>query len=409
MISLRILLVKLSAIGDVVHCLPLAARIKEFLPDCKLTWLVEPAARDLVSGNPAVDEVLVFPRKTWLKDLKSPLKAFSTPPSVLSFFADLRRRKFDLAIDAQGLLKSAVPAYLSGAPRRLGFAGTREGASLLLTDPLLVKEEGRPWDYFAADRHVVDLNLALADHVLKIAGGISGADSSKAKVSFPLPDPGEARRSRIALLLEGSGVTPGSSRQEAPVSKMAAENYLAGDSDSEERGAGRKIVALIPSTTWATKIWPGASWIELGAKLAKHFGVRLVLLGGPADRPLNQSIYKGIVESESGAEIIDLTGETGLMDLVAVFERCDLVLGADTGPLHLAAAVAQNNGSPRVVAVHGSTPWLRNGPYGYMGSTIHLQLACQPCFEKKCPLGTLACLKDLPVGEVFQELSKLLE
>lgn len=395
--DLRILLVKLSAIGDVVHCLPFAGRIKEFLPDSELTWLIEPAAKDLVAGNPAVDRVIVFPRKSWLGQLKNPLKALSTPPSVLSFFKELKDSNFDIAVDAQGLLKSAVPVYLSGAPRRVGFAGTREGAYRLLTDALVVG------DYFGSERHVVDLNLALADHVIKIAGGISGAasESSSASgqarhaaqgptsgVSFPLPKPGDASQAKVSALLEAA--------------------FEKGGTPSPMPGKAPPIVALIPSTTWATKIWSVNSWVELGVKLVKRFGVRLVLVGGPADKAMNQSIYKGLV-AEDCHSVVDLSGETGLMDLVALYERCDLIVGADTGPLHLAAATAHNNGSPNVVAVHGSTPWLRNGPYGYMGSTVHLNLECQPCFEKKCPLGTLACLKDLPVEEVFAAVSQFLE
>lgn len=401
------------------------------MPDCELTWLIEPAAKDLVVANPAIDKVLILPRKAWLAQMKNPLQALSAPPSVLSFFRELRGHKFDLAIDAQGLLKSALPAYLSGAPRRVGFAGTREGASRLLTDPLLVG------DYFAPDRHVVDLNLALADHAIKIAGGMRGASgaaegsdkgvsSLPSMVRFPLPDPGKACRTRVSGLLsepigglgEDSGGAPGSSDLPAGSTKgkdfssslsLVASGEAGALPNSGSKPKAIRRVALIPSTTWTTKIWSEASWTELGVKLAESFGVSLVLVGGPADRVMNQSIYKGIAEANCGAKIADLTGETGLMDLVALFEMCDLVVGADTGPLHLAAAVAQNNGSPNVVAVHGSTPWLRNGPYGYMGSTIHLNLDCQPCFEKKCPLGTLACLKDLPAGEVLQTLSQFFD
>jgi ADP-heptose:LPS heptosyltransferase len=200
------------------------------------------------------------------------------------------------------------------------------------------------------------------------------------------------------------------------------------------------LIALIPGTTWPTKIWPEDQWIALGRLLCERLQAQLVICGGPAERGTNQYIYKGI-ESGSSNSVIDLTGETSLMQLVALFRRCDLVLGADTGPLHLAAGIAHEAfnselaatepkalkdtanqkslefevrsvavAKPKVVAIHGATPWLRNGPYGSMGSAVHLNLECQPCFEKTCQLKlkTIACLKDLPVEEVFKAVDKAL-
>lgn len=451
--------------GDVVHCLPLAARIKERLPNVELTWLVEPAAQDLLTGNPAVDRVLVFPRKTWLKEMRKVTPLISTFGAAKKYFQELKDFKFEMAIDAQGLLKSAIPAYLSGAPLRVGFAGTREGASKLLTHALEVG------DYFAPDRHVVELNMALADFALetlaqerKTCLRLAGRDRM---VHFPLPEPGDAARVYISAKLENLGGAPeagqnlvvaeatadessqspaqaptrapehieapeaGQIRVESGAPKVEPSNRVRGK--SPEAGP---IIALIPGTTWPTKIWPDDHWIALGAMLQQRLQARLVLVGGPAERSTNQYIYKGIGTTGS---LIDLTGETSLMQLVALFKKCDLVVGADTGPLHLASAIAHEAfnsellarepvnlrdtanqkpmmyeeqavkiAKPKVVAVHGATPWLRNGPYGSMGSAVHLNLDCQPCFEKTCALKTLACLKDLPVEEVFKAVHKAL-
>jgi len=427
-IDLRVLIVKLSAMGDVVHCLPLAARIRDRLPDVELTWLVEPAAQDLLNANPVLDRVLVLPRKSWLKALKNPATILSTVSQADQYFKELKAYKFDLAIDAQGLLKSAVPTYLSGAPMRVGFAGTREFADRFLTHSLEVG------DYFAPDRHVVDINIALADFALEVLARERGTclrlSFSEENVRFPLPEPASSGADLSLLRIPGlaenffSGVTPGD-----PPKELVS-------------GAGQKprpLIALIPGTTWVTKIWPPEHWIELGRMLIERFGAQLLICGGAGDATTNQSIYKGIVSANSQnakISVMDLSGETSLMELVALFKNCDLVVGADTGPLHLAAAVAhgaaaerkrsaEHEGSaaqpqavpapkPKVVAIHGATPWLRNGPYGSMGSmstitsTVHLNLSCQPCFEKTCPIKTLACLKDLPAGEVFSALEAIL-
>lgn len=433
--------------GDVVHCLPLAARIKERLPNVELTWLVEPAAQDLLNGNPAVDRVLLFPRKTWLKEMRKVGPLISTFGAAKKYFQELKDYKFDLAIDAQGLLKSAIPAYLSGAPLRVGFAGTREGAAKLLTHALEVG------DYFGPDRHVVELNMALADFALETLARerstcirLAGRDRV---VHFPLPDPGKDCLAFVSSKLDNLGRAPEAGQSLVQVEAPEAErNLSAVESPEAEQNEfiGSKspvagpLIALIPGTTWPTKIWPEDQWIALGRLLCQRLQARLVICGGPAERGTNQYIYKGI-ESGSSNSVIDLTGETSLMQLVALFRRCDLVLGADTGPLHLAAGIAHEAfnselaatepkslkdtahqkslefevrsvavAKPKVVAIHGATPWLRNGPYGSMGSAVHLNLECQPCFEKTCQLKvkSIACLKDLPFEEVFKAVDKAL-
>lgn len=448
--------------GDVVHCLPLAARIKERLPNVELTWLVEPAAQDLLTGNPAVDRVLVFPRKTWLKEMRKVGPLISTFGAARKYFQELKAYKFDLAIDAQGLLKSAIPAYLSGAPLRVGFAGTREGAAKLLTHALEVG------DYFAADRHVVELNMALADFAMETLAQerstclrLAGRDRT---VRFPLPESEDATTAFIVGKLENLSGAPeaGQNQSSQLVAVEQAEAPEAErtnlNSGAPEAGPGNllrskspeagPIIAMIPGTTWPTKIWPDEHWIALGCLLRERLQARLVLVGGPAERGTNQYIYKGMESAainQTTNSMIDLTGETSLMQLVALFKRCDLVLGADTGPLHLAAAVAHEAflqdlvnrepaslretagrkslefevqsvavAKPKVVAVHGATPWLRNGPYGSMGSAVHLDLECQPCFEKTCRIQAetksefIPCLKDLPVEEVFKAVDKAL-
>ncbi|HNM49267.1 MAG TPA: glycosyltransferase family 9 protein, partial [Candidatus Obscuribacter sp.] len=197
----RILLVKLSAIGDVIHCLPLVARLKENLPDCQLHWLVEPAAAPLLFNNPLVDKVFVLPKKEFLAGFKSrkPSAVLASLSTMAHFIKALKRESYDLAIDAQGLFKSAALARLSGAKKVVGFKGTRESAEHWLTDSLDVG------DYFAPDCHVVDLNLALADFALRTTGGAKPPSDNLPRdhtlVCFPLPAVTESERGKIEKLL----------------------------------------------------------------------------------------------------------------------------------------------------------------------------------------------------------------
>jgi len=162
-------------------------------------------------------------------------------------------------------------------------------------------------------------------------------------------------------------------------------------------------VVLVPGTTWESKIWPLENWLRLSEKLIDELGSQLILVGGKSEAFTNSKLADQLRRSGRGS-VLDLTGQTSLPELQALFLRSDLVVGADTGPLHLAAATNH----PKVVGVYGSTPAGRNGPYGEKCLTIFLGLACQPCFEKICPLGTKACLVDLTPDYVFARLCDFL-
>src|ERR1700721_2932398 len=186
----EILIIRLSALGDVVHTLPVAAAIKRYKPEAKITWIVESLAAPLLQNNPVVDRVIVFPGKSLFKKTPPPsvtsekmvasasaplglvlsesLSSESTtatlaeaPPEVnplkaiSRFWREFKSSKYDIAIDAQGLLKSALLCWLSGAKTRIGFAHTREWADKFLTHPVEVG------DYFGPNQHIVDLNLKL--------------------------------------------------------------------------------------------------------------------------------------------------------------------------------------------------------------------------------------------------------
>lgn len=358
-----ILVIRLSALGDVVHGLPVAAYLKETIPGARITWLVEPAAEPLVANNPAIDRVIVFPKKKWTSGLANPARWGETASGIASFRKTLTGIGFQAALDLQGLLKSALLAVASGAPRRFGFRGTREGADRFLTDAIDVG------DYFGYEQHVISLNMRLAHQMCHRLGyaPVEPPDlNAGGPLLFPLPEPPLESLERVEKWIRSPVPAP--------------------------------LAVLIPGTTWSTKIWPDEQWAELAISLATEDGYRLVLVGGPSEVGTTAFIERAL--TRCGVTALNLAGKTALLDLIALFRRTDLVVGADTGPMHLAAAVAR----PRVVGVYGATPIGRNGPFGIHAEAVSLELTCQPCYEKRCPLGTIACLKDLPAAVVHAKI-----
>jgi ADP-heptose:LPS heptosyltransferase len=460
-LAIEVLIIRLSAIGDVVHALPVAALLKRTLKDVRITWVVEPGAAGLLENNAAVDEVLIFPGKVLLRGIDPFHWEAKKLSEGLQFLRSLRSRHFDLAIDVQGLLKSSLLAILSGAPQRIGFKQAREFAPYLMTDLVDVG------DYFGAHRHVVDHNLALAVRAIQLLGE---KPEERAPVEFPLPSIDDQTRKNIEERLEAAlgrapNVLPTEKIDRAPHPLSSSQRSISPPvpgqgSDSSglsspeleavvglsspwrvsalppttespaahpdevgpnsivsrpgpkasanllgESSNGKKtlppLAILIPGTTWSSKIWPVQQWTGLAQKLVEA-NYQIGIVGGPADIEANQLIEKELFAGTKGG-VLNLTGSTSLLDLIPLFQVCDLVIGADTGPLHIAAAT----GKPKVVGIFGSTPSGRNGPYGKQGAAIALGLSCQPCFAKTCPLGTIACLKDMDYGYVFEQIQTL--
>lgn len=394
---MRVLIVKMSAMGDIIHSLPVAALLKRSLPGLELDWLVEPLGLPLLQGNSAVDNVCVFEKKKWWQQLRSVSGMPATAGEFNQFISTLRSRKYDAAIDLQGLLKSSLLSYFSGAPLRFGFKGTREGAEHLLTHKLEVG------DYFGNSEHVVDLNLRLGEFAAStmikmlsessgIKGGASALRDSSQESSLVVPP--SIYRNEIEFPLPA---VTAAERQDL-LTKLGSLGLFGSGMNASGSAELEKCIVFIPGTTWVTKIWPTDKWSKL-AKLCLEAGFKILLVGGPGERDMNDQIQRSLGDQS----VFNLTGQTSIKELQLLFSLVPLVVAADTGPMHLAAAV----GSPKILGIFGSTPEKRNGPYGKQNRTINLKLECQPCFEKKCPLGTIACLVDLGPELVFASLMDL--
>jgi lipopolysaccharide heptosyltransferase I len=290
--SPRILVVRLSAIGDVIHGLPVLNALREAFPTAFLGWVVEGRAATLLEGHPALDALINVPRG-WLK----------SPRAVWQLRGQLRKLNFDTTIDVQGLTKSAVAAWLSGAPRRIGFDGAkgRELSRWLNTE--LVPSTAT---------HIVDCNLELLRPL--------GIESPT--VRFELPERAEDR--------------------------ATAERMI------RRVGLEKGFVLINPGAGWPSKLWPADRF----AAVAQHFGrtwhlPSVVVWAGKQEQALAHQI---VANSQGYAW---QAPATSLLELASLARRARLFVASDTGPLHLAAAV----GTP-CVGLFGPMPAERNGPYG---------------------------------------------
>ncbi len=337
----RILLVKLSSFGDVLHALPTLEALRAVYPRGHIIWLVEAAYAALLAGHPALDEV-------WLAPRLRPSQFFQSPnPALFREVAGrLRSQPFDLVLDLQGLLKSAVWVFLSRSPRKVGYDQTRELSYLALT------ERVPPYD---PDAHAVWRYLNLARYL----GAKDCAPPALPRFRLGLDVPADIR-----------GLIPGDRR--------------------------RPLVVLHPGARWASKLWPAASWAELADWLSREQGFEIAVTGGPGDEKLAAEIFAGLK-----GPAVNLVGRTSLAELAGVLTAARLLVTTDTGAMHLAAAL----GTP-VAALFGPTaPW-RTGPFGAGHQVVRLGLTCSPCFKRQCP--EPRCLTDLPVTAVAAACEKIL-
>jgi len=287
----RILLVRLGSLGDVIHALPAASALRDAFPEARIDWLIEPKWRRLLEGNSDLTEIIPLEKKT--------------AAGLISTIRKLRAARYTCAIDFQGLYKSALPAFASGAPRRIGFPSTyaREGfASMFYTDKINPR-----------GAHKVDHNLTLA--------AAAGARTSTPR--FPLtPHP----------------------EDEKQVTQELARHNLA------------DFFVLNPGGGWRSKCWPPERYGELHHRLAAQHGWRGIITFGPGEERLAQELVS------AAGNPAPLALPLGLGPLMALLRRAKFVVSADTGPLHLASAL----GAP-VVGLYGPTDPARNGPYGGEG------------------------------------------
>lgn len=348
---MKILIVKLSAIGDVIHTLPVLNAIRAHYPAAHITWLVEAAAADLVVGHRALDRVIVSGRKRWLAQLKTGHRRQAIA-EIRAFWRDLRDTHYDIIIDFQSLLKSGVLVWLARGRRKIGFD---KGMQHQEHSYLFLNQRVPPVD--------MEVHALIRGLMLTKAMGVKSES-----VVYDVPVGDEDRRQVDALL---------------------KENRLDGF---------RPVVAINPMALWETKLWFNDRFAMLADRLVNEKGVDVVFTGGPSDRGVIDEIFSMMTASAA-----NLAGRTSLKMLAALYQRSALLVSTDTGPMHLAAAV----GTP-VVALFGPTaPW-RTGPFGSGHRVIRTAPACSPCFKRQCDEHRCRCMKDISVEMVWQRVAAVL-
>ena len=318
---MNILIVKLSAIGDVIHTLPSLAALRKLYPEAHITWVVEEAAADLVKNHPMLDAVLISRRKNWIKSLRQ--GEFSRPlREMRAFLRELRKRPYDLVIDFHGLLKSAVIVLLSGGKRKLGYDSLQELSGLFYNEKIPEN----------MSKHAVDRYLDFTRYL--------GAKIEEAQ--FILPSDNAAQTGIQSLL-----------------KKYHLEN--------------KKFIAVNPVAYWETKLWDDEKFAGLADLIKTKLNIEVVFTGSE-----KKSIEK--ISAQMQDKAVNLAGETSLPELAHLYKKALMLITTDSGPMHLAAAV----GTP-VIALFGPTDPQRTGPYGEGHTIIRTDLPCSPCLLKRCP------------------------
>ena len=347
----KILIIRLSALGDTIHTLPLASAIKSAYSKCQIGWIVEDKAQQFIKDNPIIDKCYVLPRKQWKK------RGFSIK-NIIEFFQiikEIRKEKYDIVIDTQQLFKSASIMAFLNIKRKITHTDGREFSGIFANE--FVKSDRKQFDL---KYHVVRRNLDFAAHL--------GIDNEY--VQFSLPKVSDESIRKVEKLLSGL------------------------DKD-------KPTIILAPATTWETKHWKLEYWCDLIERFSPDANV--VITGSNADEKLINTIL-GACDSK---DVVNIAGETNLLELSEVYRRSDIVISPDSGSAHIAWAVQK----PSVITVFCSTSHTRTGPFGEGKYSLFPDLECYPCMKKVCPSKTKknVCTSAVNSSQVINIVKNILQ
>lgn len=352
----RVLVVRLSAIGDVLHALPAVAALRSARPRAYVAWAVEDRAASVLQGHPCVDRVIVLPRQRWRRAGRTVLGWPRVTAESVAWVAGLVRERFDVALDFQGNLKSGVVAWASGAVARYGFAGdgAREGNGFFLNRRVAIP---------AAVRHRVDRNAALVEACL-------------GEHAPPL-DAGLPRHDADVAWADGALVAAG----------LPAHGYA----------------VLHPGTSGfgAFKRWPTEHVARLAGGIARDLALPVAITFGPGEEPLAEEVRSRATPAPT------LLPTPSLAALAEVLRRASFFVSGDTGPLHVAAAVGApvlGLFGPKDAEVYG--PWGRraDGTTGPLPVVARSDVPCRPCPLRWCP--EPVCMSAIDPDEVLERLAR---
>ncbi|HEX3503273.1 MAG TPA: lipopolysaccharide heptosyltransferase II [Xanthobacteraceae bacterium] len=363
----RILLIKLSAIGDVVHTIPLLNKLRQRYPKARIDWMVTPGIAELLSHHPAINNVIEFVRDEWSEPWR-----LAPYASAAKLVAQLRAVQYDLVLDLQGQLRSGVFAFTSGAPVRIGFDRPRRSRWQALQRKIPDEARRHAWQgaregSFLAYTHHIDLptlDIHPVDRYLRF-GALLGLDDKSADFGFPIP---VEAANRIEALLDYYEI------------------------------AKARLVVMAPGTNWETKQWRSEAFADVARHfLDKQFAVALIGSGG------EHELCAEVAKLAPGA--INLAGETTLTELAALIRRGTICVSNDSGPMHMAVALDRP-----VVAVFGPTDPVWAGPYRRDNAVLRASLPCSPCYLRLLARCTHNhnCMRNVSASAIIERAEKVL-
>ncbi|MBN1593366.1 MAG: glycosyltransferase family 9 protein [Candidatus Coatesbacteria bacterium] len=362
----KFLVIKLGAIGDVVHAIPAVALLRQIYPDSTIDWLIEKKSASVLRGNPYISSSIVIDTKRWRRELfRHPIRVIMEVRGVLD---RLKRARYDVAIDLQGLIKSSLLAWASKSRLRFGYPSRecREGLSARLTNR-------KCWHAIEKD-HVVEKHGSMVAAIAEELGDMK---------------PGSA----LPLL---SDLMP-----LLPIEKAARDAFREYLSEKGFR-RGEKLIGVNPCAAWTTKRWPPANFARM-IDAVRDAGVgakaRFVLLYGPNERDAALEVLSHLSDHET--DRVFLAPPSDIPLLCAILAACDLVVSGDTSVLHIAAAL-----KTPTVALFGPSDPKRNGPYGNRSIVLQHIMACGPCYKRQC--NDMACIKNISPRKAAEAVLQIL-
>ncbi|RJQ57075.1 MAG: lipopolysaccharide heptosyltransferase I [Nitrospiraceae bacterium] len=342
---MKILIIKPSSLGDVIHALPFLKAVKGSFPEAQIDWVISKNLKGLLEGNPLIHELIALEKDSW-KDIKK-------LPRTLSEINDLRKslksKRYDVVVDLQGLLRSGLLASFAPSSLKIGFENAREGSR-----------------FFYDKKIPVNGAVHAVDRCLEIAGAMG---VKPGKIEFPLYTDEKAR-----------------------------------DKVRQITGNIPEYILIAPSARWDTKRWPAVYF----ASLVKKITLPCIIAGVKGDRALAEEIIHRSQSTEhrtQTATIVNLCGRTNLKELVALIDGAKAVVSNDSGPMHVAAALNK----PVVALFGPTDPektgpygWQKKKNM----KVVKAGVPCSPCRKKKCR--DLVCMKNISVETVFEALKECL-
>jgi len=347
----RLLILKVSSMGDLVHASPVAAALKRAFPHLRIGWIAEDRYAGVLADSPRIDRLHIIPHRV----LRERPFGRAARQSVLQLARELRAERYQVALDLQGLLKSAIWGVLGGVPLRYGAHRMREFTPLLLRR---LPIPNRP------DRHVVQQYLDAARWLgapcefPDLYASPDDASAPEPPVEFPLHVP-DAARQQVACKLAQLGV------DDAP------------------------LISMNPSAGREWKRWRLENFAALSDRIEAEWGIPVVFVGGPSDKPLEKQLAR-----LRSRPLRSLIGRTSLKEAMAVVQRSAVHVCGDTGTAHIAAAFRVP-----VVSLYGPTSPDRTGPYGQRARALYKRPLCTACPPNRCI--RKECLQWITVDEVL--------